>query len=709
MGVEHLAKIMHKISYSWYNFTPNDYFEITSTNKPVNLFQVDYIFLDFNSIIHTVISDVINIVNNEFKKQLIQLPNKTLHQDINIQNIMNLMINNYQTNSTVNNSMITIFLEQIVIDQLIRQIDKYIKICNTDKLHTIYIAIDGVPSKAKMTEQRKRRYTEEFINQYKNKIFKDLPQDNIPMVFNKYKILKNRINLLQGSSFMEKFKQHINTISIMFFSNLEVLISSSQGEGEMLIIDYIKEHCNTHNSSILFWSPDADVILLSMLLNCKVFLLRQITTDKAELGFFNISTLTDTFYNKIKKILSEQSKDITYLKKQNVINDIVFLFTFFGNDFLPKIEAINIMKHISQLLNIYSTLLVIINTSESITFNYLVNEQTVNNNFLFELVNELSKVELDNLQKMYLEKTYSNYSKLVYTQKLFDKTSQEQYDILKDQLIFPFVEKSINEYDITKIKNAKSVLEEKQLSLDILYGEDANKLELNDIVKLGNLDDSILEQSKRYYSQYFIDNSTELHITQIVSSYVDGLIWIWSYYYKNERSILFWSYPYVKSPLMRDIALFLKDKPPNYFNIRLSKLQQNYGVSYQHQFFSPIEHFLYVSPIDVENLTNFENDPYLKTLLFDTTSIIAHPNGIIGLKNNIIGFLKQFHTKYPQLHFSISKIIKNIDINKTSNKTKEISCVNSRFLSQCNIKQLHVMDASVDKEFIKQLRQIIKV
>ena len=39
--------------------------------------------------------------------------------------------------------------------------------------------------------------------------------------------------------------------------------------------------------------------------------------------------------------------------KTNVTNDIAFIFTLFGNDFIPKLESIDVRNDIETLMNIY--------------------------------------------------------------------------------------------------------------------------------------------------------------------------------------------------------------------------------------------------------------------------------------------------------------------------------------------------------------------
>ena len=63
--------------------------------------------------------------------------------------------------------------------------------------------------------------------------------------------------------------------------------------------------------------------------------------------------------SKLKSIILSEFKESLNIKleKNNVINDIVFIFTFFGDDFLHKLESINVKQDIKFITDIYGTFL----------------------------------------------------------------------------------------------------------------------------------------------------------------------------------------------------------------------------------------------------------------------------------------------------------------------------------------------------------------
>jgi len=134
----------------------------------------------------------------------------------------------------------------------------------------MYIALDGTPSLSKMLEQKKRRFVGDFQSQllepykstfswsknnispgtlFMNKITKFL--SNIKSVINKEKIKEEDLILdLDKYNFYNKIKK------------FEYSDTNAPGEAEMKILDLM---IDLPNEPIIFYSPDSDVILLSLI------------------------------------------------------------------------------------------------------------------------------------------------------------------------------------------------------------------------------------------------------------------------------------------------------------------------------------------------------------------------------------------------------------------------------------------------------------
>ncbi len=142
----------------------------------------------------------------------------------------------------------------------------------------IYIATDGVPPKAKMIQQRHRRYigaskeVQVLDNQHKQYTLKEFACGE--GVFD-----KNCIS--PGTEFMKNVSEYIKGVFIPNYKNVsrhnKIIYSTdeSPSEGEHKIISYIKKNYNNQHSHIIY-GLDADLLTLSTLVeNKKIILLRK--------------------------------------------------------------------------------------------------------------------------------------------------------------------------------------------------------------------------------------------------------------------------------------------------------------------------------------------------------------------------------------------------------------------------------------------------
>ena len=129
------------------------------------------------------------------------------------------------------------------------------------------------------------------------------------------------------------------------------------GEGEKKITENILQH--KRSGKYVIFSPDSDMILLSIIIHNKLKRLN-IDTDFNILKYNSIDKKIE--YISIKDLMNNLF-EITYSKlnsfrkfkhdRLNIMDDLVCIFTFFGNDFLPKIESINMKNGIDILISLY--------------------------------------------------------------------------------------------------------------------------------------------------------------------------------------------------------------------------------------------------------------------------------------------------------------------------------------------------------------------
>ena len=238
MGIE---KLFSTVNRTFNIITTIDMDNSDGSNSNTFLNNSKYLLLDFNSIIHHTSSKLIEELNQSRSKN-------SDYKNLSINDIEWMIIRE------VNNFMISI-LEKI----------------NLDKLSSVYVALDGVPTFSKIQEQKKRRFVGDFVE-------KLLENYSLPVTWSKN-------NISPGTVFMEKIHQYLANIKSItknkLIKNSDMILEPKdyefytkikhfeysdtyiEGEGEMKIYDLIS--VLPKNENILFYSPDADVILLSMI------------------------------------------------------------------------------------------------------------------------------------------------------------------------------------------------------------------------------------------------------------------------------------------------------------------------------------------------------------------------------------------------------------------------------------------------------------
>ena len=324
------------------------------TNKNENFIKLykdplicNHILIDFNSIVH-VISQYM------------------LHDDKYDMNTFELIL--------IEN--VGIYIEDLISNYII-----------INDINSIYICVDGVPTMSKIYEQKKRRYMGDFLNNINKLQNKDSDK----------KFTWSRNNISPGTDFMKemikrlKSEDYIMRIKKKCVNIKEYIVSGvdMEGEGEFKIVQIIdKLNSNKLNNNIIVYSPDSDVILLLLLSAIKnptfrITMLRydmqQSTSyvpsyDVIDINLFQ-SILINYIQNKIKTIDTNKIID-----NNNIIADIVFILTIFGDDFLPKLETVRVSMDISIILDFYALILT--------KYNYILTKENniykINTNSLLE-------------------------------------------------------------------------------------------------------------------------------------------------------------------------------------------------------------------------------------------------------------------------------------------------------------------------------------
>nr|QFG74390.1 MAG: XRN 5'-3' exonuclease-like protein [Megaviridae environmental sample] len=409
MGVERLFSSLNR-----------DFNIVTNTQYPYKRITCSHFMIDFNSIVHITSAHIINNINtkrdtdSDFEKKLLDL------------------------------------IQKYTLDLLKYNID-------SNLLEYLLICIDGVPTMAKIYEQKKRRYMGKLLTKLTDSL-------DVPFIWSKN-------NISPGTSFMKKLEEMLN--SDQFRQKIQNVCKNikgyylsdtkSPGEGEMKILNCIRNISN--NDTICVYSPDSDMILLLMLVDKPLILLRY---DQQK------STIDDKTYNilpinNFKKIL------ISYctqrigknINKKNVINDIIFIFTIFGDDFLPKLETFRVDKDLFIILDYY-----LINYLENGNLLYYSDMWYINTNNLKKYLQKLQKNEDAFLFRNFNINKYSNYYRI--DKDLFAN------DLIKIKLELKKIKENSSIKSIKDFKSSKinSIFKTNEFYLNFLKYLDSDKLRI---------------------------------------------------------------------------------------------------------------------------------------------------------------------------------------------------------------------------------------
>tara|TARA_B100000424_G_scaffold271071_1_gene272372 strand:- start:3545 stop:5791 length:2247 start_codon:yes stop_codon:yes gene_type:complete len=706
----------------FFNSLKNDYNIIKKIiPNSYSILKTKYFFIDFNSIIHIIGNRITSLINfTIFEAINGNLINKYLK-------ILDLKYDILKDCKS-DNDIYSKFKQKLTEDNLNNLVIKYISLYIQNLLKKfngiqfIYLSIDGVPTKAKIVEQKKRRYMGEFSEKIKKEIIekhKKLLDHQNDKKYNLYNYFKNNIvysksNISPGTSFMFKLSKFLNSDD--FKNDLvaicpeltknNILISDhlSEDEGEKKIIDYIDNPKYDIKGDISIYSPDADLILLTLILknkNVKRHVLRidqQVNVD--------ITKITDAYYDDTDiDLLEKQIYDYlnTPLKSDIVIRDLVFIFTFFGDDFLPKIESIDVKKDINLILNFYKKYLLKTNNKSILEDNKIVN---INYENFLTLLNLISENEEDLVGRNYFSKKYKNYNYLQDEINIKLASKKYKYHFVDHKNILKFINDYNNKvqnmpdlsmkfiklhqypYTVNDNKFKKTIENMNKYELEVfkfdnILDEYYEKFNKKYDLPLGNPKYNYIEGKNKFYNDFFKTNK----ISNILYSYIQGIVWVTDYYF-NDISYKKWFFKYEKAPLITDILIYLKKNKDILKNVRNNL--NKFNVSQENEL-KPIEHFLYITPFDKENsqlkfIKDYPPEIFKKCQKF-----------IESIKND-----SYFKNLYPNIH-SISK--KLLYTNKKN--TFDVDCRMVLFLNKCILKVVESSNLIDEIKFSNKFRYIV--
>jgi len=292
-----------------------------------------------------------------------------------------------------NEEEITILDETEMFKKIFGYVDRLYKIVKPRKV--LYLAVDGVAPRAKMNQQRSRRFrsSKEAEKLAATILARDgaLPERD---AFDSNCITPGTDFMLKLGLAMRKWIEYKQKTDPIWKNGCDVVVSGPDvpGEGEHKVMDYIRETkalYDPENPSVSHphWSPglthvlyglDADLIMLGLATHEPHFLLLRekmsvvmagrgrhkhrkkkdmldYTRDDFEL--LELSALREMFQIQFRKFADSGRLNVEY-DVRRVIDDFIFMCMFVGNDFLPHAPHLEIDNGaLSLMLNNYIDLL----------------------------------------------------------------------------------------------------------------------------------------------------------------------------------------------------------------------------------------------------------------------------------------------------------------------------------------------------------------
>lgn len=448
--------------------------------RDVSQMSVDHLFFDYNSLIHPCA-----------QKALSELKNDPILLNIN----------------GIDDISKTQYIEDHIISETIKYTEIILKLLQSKNVH---ITIDGVAPRAKINQQRERRYKSYFFkcaNVNANSKTDTINSSNELNIQNDTSLWDSN-KITPGTFFMKKMSDALVEFAerIRVELNCNVLISDSDecGEGEHKMMKWIAKYAKEHER-IMVYGLDADLIMLSLMNTYanSIVLLRdntfntKIKEEERTFTYLDIGTLKSAICTDIRTEINDETISIS---NESILQDYIFLCFLLGNDFIENIPSLIIRENgVNMLLKIY---IKILKTLKQTIINDKNKNERINMVFLANLFRELAKNE-----NYFFTNIWSVYKK----KKEHVKVENEYTD---------------SKTELTKIVFLK-----------------------DDFIKFNTQG-----YKKRYYMYYGINN-----VNDACEQYIKTLHWVYGYYQSHSHNNWLWFYPYHATPLASDIANYLTE------------------------------------------------------------------------------------------------------------------------------------------------------
>lgn len=332
--------------------------------------------------------------------------------------------------------------ESEIFDGIFSYIEHLYQIISPKKI--FFLALDGVAPRAKMNQQRARRFrtAQERLENIKKARKKGDPEPKEPPFDSNC--------ITPGTLFMSKLTIHLKYFlnkkitQDPTWRNIDIILSGHEvpGEGEHKIMEFIRAFKSSPyyipNTRHCIYGLDADLIMLALVSHEPHFsLLReQVTFGKSKFketcSFPTFDLLHLTLLREYIALEFSFDNLPFNLDQERLIDDFILLMIFIGNDFVPHLPSLHIHTNaLNVLIDAYKSILPKIS-------GYLNDSGQISLNRLQLFFEELSKFELNVYKESLVSPKEDEFKPVRQKPKIFvkDYSKEELQEKLDRELLY---------------------------------------------------------------------------------------------------------------------------------------------------------------------------------------------------------------------------------------------------------------------------------
>ncbi|XP_070562062.1 5'-3' exoribonuclease 1-like isoform X2 [Ptychodera flava] len=504
--------------------------------------------------------------------------------------------------------------EEKIFQDIFHYIEVLFRIVKPRKV--FFMAVDGVAPRAKMNQQRGRRFRSARVAEEQEK--KALQKgETLPT---EKRFDSNCIT--PGTEFMVKLQEQLKYFvnkkitDDKMWQGIRVYLSGHEtpGEGEHKVMDFIrteKSHPDYDpNTRHCLYGLDADLIMLGLTSHEPHFsLLREEVRFTGKKSQKRMPTPEETTFHLLHLSLFREYLEFEFqdlkgkltfdFDLEKLIDDWVMMGFLVGNDFIPHLPDLHIAHDALPLL--YRTYIDVLPTLDG----YINEAGTLNLKRFEQYLQKLSQFDRDKFSQTSVDLKYFKGKKSsgkggAWVGKRLKKHQEEASMQANGSINFA----NLSVFDALATTDEEDDDDE---SDDTTEGEDtvlpASVIEDEDEEEMFEME---FRQHKRdyYRNKLGFDNVTEEVLREQAVCYVTAIQWILHYYFNGVQSWS-WYYPYHYAPFMSDIKGFSD------VEIKIDRGKP----------FKPFQQLLAVLPAASKELLP---KPYQNLMIMDTSPIIEY-------------------------------------------------------------------------------------